>query len=98
MYYTETISKTKKKTYKCKLLRESYREGKKVKNRTLANLTHCKDEDTDAIKLALKHKKNLYELGNITEDLEVKEGKSVGAVYIVNPDFRFFRNPVLRIP
>jgi len=84
MYYTETISKTKKKTYKCKLLRESYREGKKVKNRTLANLTHCKDEDTDAIKLALKHKKNLYELGNITEDLEVKEGKSVGAVYIVN--------------
>jgi len=36
------------------LLRESYREGGKVKTRTLANLTHLPRERIDAVKAALK--------------------------------------------
>ena len=36
------------------LLRESYREGKKVKKRTIANLSKLPDEVVDNLKLALK--------------------------------------------
>ncbi|MGH8603833.1 MAG: IS1634 family transposase [Gammaproteobacteria bacterium] len=36
------------------LLRESYREGKNVKNRTLANLTHWSAERIDALRRALR--------------------------------------------
>jgi len=36
------------------LLRESYREGGKVKNRTLANLTHWKTERVEALRRALR--------------------------------------------
>lgn len=38
------------------LLREAYREEGKVKNRTLANLTHWKPERIDALGRALKGK------------------------------------------
>ena len=36
------------------LLRESYREGKKVKKRTLANLSKLPDEVVDNLRLSLK--------------------------------------------
>jgi hypothetical protein len=36
------------------LLREAYRENGKVKNRTLANLTHWQPERLDALRRALK--------------------------------------------
>src|SRR5258708_37659614 len=36
------------------LLRESYREGGKVKNRTLANLSHWPEHKVDTLKRALK--------------------------------------------
>lgn len=36
------------------LLRESYREGGKVKNRTLANLSHWPEHKVEALRLALK--------------------------------------------
>ena len=38
------------------LLRESYREGKKVKNKTLANLTHLPKEQIESMRCALKGK------------------------------------------
>ena len=41
------------------LLREGYREGGKVKHRTLANLYHCSDEEIEAIGIALKMKKQI---------------------------------------
>ena len=40
------------KSYTRYLLRESYREGKKVKNRTLMNLTPFGEEVCEAIRLA----------------------------------------------
>ena len=81
MYLTETRSRTGQKTYRCVLLRESYREGDKVKNRTIANLSHCKANEIAAIRLALKHKEDLSVLGSVSEEVQLCEGASVGAVW-----------------
>ena len=69
------------KKYTRHLLRESFRKEGKVCHRTLANLTHCSDQEIQAIKLALKHKANLQQLGNINQDIEVQQGLAVGAVW-----------------
>jgi hypothetical protein len=62
------------------LLRESYRDEGKVKHRTSANLSHCSEEEITAIKLALRHKANLSQLGSI-KDLTVQLGSRIGAVF-----------------
>ena len=66
------------------LLRESYREGDKVKHRTIANLSHCSVEEIDAIKLALKHKKDLAGMVSLSEDITLHQGCSVGAVCAIH--------------
>ena len=71
-------------TYTRHLLRTSYREGKKVRKETIANISHCSPEEVVAIKLALRHKNNLSELGSLTQDVEVQQGTSFGATYILN--------------
>ena len=76
---TYTASNGKKHTRH--LLRESYRQDGKVCHRTLANLSHCSELEVQAIKLALKHKGDLQQLGNINQDVEVQQGRSVGAVW-----------------
>lgn len=46
MYITKPTRKSQNgKTYQTILLWQSYREGGRVKNRTIANLTHCKPEE-----------------------------------------------------
>jgi len=75
-------SKDGKKNYESIWLRESYREKGKVRTRNIANLKNCSVEEITAIELALKHKKNLTDLGSI-EDIDLKEGVSVGAVWAV---------------
>ena len=76
-------AKKSKKIYRSTLLRESYREDGKVKKRTIANLSRCKPEEIAAIKLALKYKDNLSELGSLKEAVELQEGLSVGALWTV---------------
>jgi transposase len=76
---TYTASNGKKHTRH--LLRESYRQDGKVRHRTLANLTHCSCQEVQAIKLALKHKANLHQLGNVNQDVDVQQGLAVGAVW-----------------
>ncbi len=68
------------RTYCRHLLRESFRENGRVKHRTVANLSHCSDEEIAAVKLALKHKGNLANLGSIKE-IETKQGMRIGAVF-----------------
>lgn len=68
------------KQYTRHLLRESFRKNGKVAHRTLANLSHCSEAEIRAIKLALKHKHNLQQLGNINQDISVQQGLSCGAV------------------
>lgn len=75
-YSTVTV---KGKSYTRALLRESFREEGKVKHRTIANLSHCSDDEIQAIRLALRHKGDLAQLGNLNSDLSLKQGPSVGA-------------------
>ncbi len=84
MYITQTTAPSKSgQVYLCTLLRESYREGGVVKNRTIANLSHCKAEEIAALRLALEHKDNLAELGSIEDSVRLREGLRVGAVWTV---------------
>jgi len=59
MYIDTSKSIQRGKTYYRHLLRENYREGGKIKHRTLANFSGLSDEVIAAIKLALKHKDDL---------------------------------------
>ena len=83
MYLTEIRSPFKNTTYRCILLRETYRQGGKVKNRTLANLSHCTSGEIEAIRLAWAHKSDLTVLGSLSEAVEVREGLSIGAAWLV---------------
>ena len=76
------VSKSQGK-YTRYLLRESYRENGKVKHRTIANLSRCSEEEIEAIRLALSHKKDLAALGTIGGDICLRQGLSVGAVWLV---------------
>jgi transposase len=83
MHIVENTSKQGKQIYRSTLLRESYRENGKVKKRTIANLSNCSPEEISAIKLALKHKEDLSNLVHLDKDINLQEGLSVGAVWIV---------------
>jgi len=80
MFVDSCTYKANGKTYTRHLLRESFREHGKVRHRTLANLSSASDEEIQAIKLALKNKHRLEQLGNVDQDIDVKQGLSVGAV------------------
>jgi len=55
--HVETRETTHKgKTCVYHYLRQSYREGRKVGHHRIASLSHCSDEEVEAIRLALKHK------------------------------------------
>lgn len=70
------------KIYETVYLRESYRDGGKVKKREIANLTHCSEEEIKAIELAIKHKGNLNMLGSLSE-VHLSQGPSIGALWVV---------------
>ncbi len=80
MYVDTAYSTQWGKTYPRHLLRESFRENGKVRHRTFANLSHCSEEEVSALKLALKHKGNLANLGSI-EEVKTKQGMRIGAVF-----------------
>jgi len=69
--------------YTCYLLRETYREQGKVKHRTIANLSHCSNDEIAAMRLALKHKNDLTELVAISQAISLRQGLSVGAVWLI---------------
>ena len=83
MYVDESTVRQNEKTYTRYLLRESYREGRKVRHRTIANLSQCSPEEIAAIRLALRHKKNLSELTTHAETVSLNQGLSVGAVWLL---------------
>lgn len=80
MYVDASKSQGKYTRY---LLRESYREDGKVKHRTVANISQCSEEEIEAIRLALKHKKDLTALASVDKDISLCQGLSVGAVWLV---------------
>src|SRR5215475_14570439 len=72
------------KTYTRHLLRESYRANGKVLHRTLANLSQCSAAEIEAIRLALRHREELENLGTIQDAITLKQGLSFGAVWTVS--------------
>jgi len=68
------------KVYRSVLLRKSYREGKNVRKETIANLSHCSEDEINLIRSALKNKTN-----TIASDrgFEIIQGRSVGSVYVI---------------
>lgn len=83
MYIAKSTSKsTYGKVYESVLLRESYRENGKVKNRTLANLSKASKSEIEAIQFALKNKDNLKILSQAP--VQIFQGKSIGSVFILN--------------
>lgn len=71
------------KSYTRYLLRESFRENGKVKHRTIANLTPCAPQEIDAIRLALRHKEDLSALQTAQPAIVLRQGPSVGAVWLL---------------
>jgi transposase len=66
------------------LLRTSYREGNKVKHKTIANLSSCSEKEIEIIRFAFKHKNILPILQKkLNEPTEMKLGFSIGAVYVL---------------
>ena len=80
MFIDSATIKRNDKTYTRHLLRSSFRENGKVKHKTIANLSSCTDDEIKGIKLALKHKKNLFELCSIN-DVKTVLAKRIGAVW-----------------
>ena len=70
------------KTYTSIYLRESFRDGDRVRKRNIANLTHCDPREIAAIELALKHKGDLSVLGSL-DNIHLYQGLSVGALWTV---------------
>ena len=70
------------KVYESIYLRESYRDGNRVRKGNIANLTHCDAKEIAAIELALQFKDNLAALGSL-DKIQLRQGPSVGAVWIV---------------
>jgi len=79
MFIQRIYKKTAKKTYSSVLLMESYREGKKVKHRTISNLSKWPDALVTNFEKVLKGEKTT----NLT-DLNLKQGKSMGGILAVS--------------
>src|SRR6202166_1197371 len=86
MFVDSSTPRLNGKAYPRHLLRESYREAGKVKHRTIANLSHCKTEEVEAIRLALRHKADLARIVAAADKggLELVQGASVGAVWLLS--------------
>ena len=85
--YIETVSTNRGgKVYTCILLRESFREGGKVKHRTIANLTNRPNDEIEAIRFALQHKGKLPDEAAILDKIELncEQGLSVGAIFVLS--------------
>jgi len=86
MYVDRCKYKNKGGTYERILLRESYREGGKVKKRTIANISKCTEEEIKTIEKAVKlnGKVGKVDIDTIRKNLNNTIGLTVGAVFVLN--------------
>lgn len=84
MFVDDSTYRRNGKTYRRVLLRNAYRTQGKVRHDTLANLSQCTDDEIQALKLALKHKGRLGELGTLEDNIGAQQGSAVGAVWVLN--------------
>jgi Transposase DDE domain len=83
MYVDISSLRRNGKTYTRYLLRECYRQEGKVKHRTIANLSRCSPQEIEAVRLALRHKQELAALGTLKDAVQLHQGPSIGAVWLV---------------
>lgn len=83
MHVDDQTYQRKGKTYRRALLRNSYRKNGKIHHDTIANLSMCSAEEIEAIKFALKNKKNLTSLKIAEDKIQTRQGMSVGAVWLL---------------
>ena len=80
MYLDSSTIRRNGKSYTRHLLRECFREGGAIKHRTIANVSGCSAEEIEAIRLALRHKRDLASLTSARAAVALKQGPSCGAV------------------
>ena len=78
MFIQRTQRKAKDKVYHSVVLMENYREGKKVKHRTIATLTKWPKDIVDDLEKLLKGKA----IASI-EDMELSNGSAFGAIEVI---------------
>lgn len=81
MFVDTSKSKQNGKVYIRHLIRDSRRHKGVVKHRTIANISGCDAAEISAIKLALKHKGDLAQLGSLKASVKTEQGLSVGAIW-----------------
>ncbi|MGC8630754.1 MAG: IS1634 family transposase, partial [Thermoplasmata archaeon] len=81
MYVDIITKKVKDKIYTRYLIRDSHWENGKIKHATIANISKCSPEEIQAIRLALKYKGNISDVLKDSDEIQVTQGLSVGAVF-----------------
>ena len=85
MFISKNISRHKSgRVYQSVLLRESYRVGKVVKKRTIANLSHLSEDMINAIQATLKNKKMTMTVQSPIEEFKFIQGRSIGGIYVLH--------------
>ena len=83
MYVDECKYQRGDKFYSRALIRQSYREGGKIKHRTIANISQCSPQQIQAIKAGLAGNAIPIDQALTPETIPLKEGPSIGAVYVL---------------
>jgi hypothetical protein len=81
MYVDICKYKRGRKTYSRALLRESFREGGKIKHRTVANISHLPQQVVLALRAALAGKVVPAEDVPDPKTMTMKQGPSIGAIF-----------------
>ena len=84
MHLSYSFSRYKEKKYKSYAIAESYREGKKVKKRTIWPIGKLSDEQAAQIKLICKIIKDKEQFITRLKDIVVKESKAYLDLQVVN--------------
>ena len=84
MHLSYSCSTYKGKTYKSYAIAESYREGKKVKKRTIWPIGKLTDEQAEQIRMVCKIAKGKSPALSLLKDIVVKESKAYLDIALVN--------------
>jgi transposase len=91
MHLSYSFSKYKNKKYKSYALAESYREGKKVKKRTIWPIGKLTDRQADQIRLILNVVQSEDEVVTRLKDIVVKDSKAYLDIALVNELWNYWQ-------
>ncbi|MFC1789175.1 IS1634 family transposase [Thermodesulfobacteriota bacterium] len=91
MHLSYSFSKYKDKKYKSYAIAESYREGKKVKKRTIWSIGKLTDRQADQIRLILKVAQSEDEVVTRLKDIVVKDSKAYLDIALVNELWNYWQ-------